>query len=110
MAGVTQKLVAQIRIKAEETTVVCITANGLKTTDAIAAEFPATEAIAPRLDAFEAYLDAHLGAAAASAKAGTNMKIRRSKLGRCLNDHPTSIAQNCSLLKTENCELRTQNL
>ena len=68
-AGVTQKLVGQNRIKPEETTVVCITGNGLKTTDAIAAEFPATEAIAPRLDAFEAYLDAQLGTTAASARA-----------------------------------------
>src|SRR5882672_1835811 len=68
-AGVTQKLIAQNRIKPHETTVVCITGNGLKTTDAIAAEFPATEAIAPRLDAFEAYLDAQLGATAAGAKA-----------------------------------------
>src|SRR5467141_1499055 len=67
--GVTQKLIAQNRIKPHETTVICITGNGLKTTDTIAAEFPATEAIAPRLDAFEAYLDAHLGTAAASAKA-----------------------------------------
>ena len=66
--GVTRKLIAQNRIKPEETTVVCITGNGLKTTDAIAAEFPATEAIAPRLEAFEAYLDAQLGATAAGAK------------------------------------------
>ena len=65
-AGVTKKLIAQNRIKPEETTVVCITGNGLKTTDAIAAEFPATEAIAPRLEAFEAYLDAQLGATAAA--------------------------------------------
>jgi len=55
--GVAQKLIEQGRIGAGETTVVCITGNGLKTTDAIAADFPATEAIAPRLDAFEAYLD-----------------------------------------------------
>ncbi|HEV2196360.1 MAG TPA: threonine synthase [Candidatus Acidoferrum sp.] len=68
-AGVAKKLIAQNRIKPEETTVVCITGNGLKTTDAIAAEFPATEAIAPRLEAFEAYLDAQLGATAAEAKA-----------------------------------------
>src|SRR6266568_847667 len=67
--GVTQKLISQGRIQPHETTVVCITGNGLKTTDAITAEFPATEAIAPRLDAFEAYLDAQLGAAAASGKA-----------------------------------------
>lgn len=58
--GVTQKLIRQGRISATETTVVCITGNGLKTTDAIAAEFPPTEAIAPRLDAFEAYLDNQL--------------------------------------------------
>jgi threonine synthase len=62
--GVTQKLIAQNRIKAGETTVVCITGNGLKTTDAIAAEFPAIEAIAPRLEAFEALLDQQFAAAA----------------------------------------------
>jgi threonine synthase len=67
-AGVARKLITQNRIKPEETTVVCITGNGLKTTDAIAAEFPATEAIAPRLEAFEAYLDAQIGATAAGAK------------------------------------------
>ncbi|HVH60231.1 MAG TPA: hypothetical protein VM709_07845, partial [Candidatus Sulfotelmatobacter sp.] len=53
-----------------ETTVVSITGNGLKTTDAIRAEFPASEAIAPRLEAFEAYLDTQMGATAA-AKAGS---------------------------------------
>jgi threonine synthase len=63
--GVTQKLIGQGRISPNETTVACITGNGLKTTDAIAAEYPAAEAIAPRLDAFEAYLDAQLAALAA---------------------------------------------
>ena len=66
-AGVAQKLIEQGRIRKDETTVLCITGNGLKTTDAIAAEFPATEAIAPRLEAFEAYLDARVGAAKAAA-------------------------------------------
>ena len=65
-AGVAQKLIREGRIRPEETTVVCITGNGLKTTDAIAAEFPASEPIAPRLDAFEAYLDAQLPAVAAA--------------------------------------------
>jgi threonine synthase len=65
-AGVAQKLIRQGRIRADETTVVCITGNGLKTTDAIAAEFPATEAIAPRLDAFEAYLENQLPVAVAA--------------------------------------------
>jgi threonine synthase len=59
-AGVTQKLIREGRIRPDETTVVSITGNGLKTTDAIAADFPLTEAIAPRLDAFEAYLDNQL--------------------------------------------------
>ena len=67
-AAVSQKLIRDGRIAPDETTVVCITGNGLKTTDAIAVEFPATEAIAPRLDAFEAYLDQQLGAPAAVAK------------------------------------------
>ena len=63
--GVTQKLIEQGRINPTDTTVACITGNGLKTTDAIVAEYPATEAIAPRLDAFEAYLDSQLAATAA---------------------------------------------
>ncbi len=67
--SVTQKLIQQGRIGADETTVVCITGNGLKTTDAIAAEFPVTEAIEPRMDAFEAYLENQFTAAAATAGA-----------------------------------------
>jgi len=65
-AGVAEKLIREGRIHRDETTVVCITGNGLKTTDAIAAEFPVTEAIAPRLDAFEAYLEAQMPATAAA--------------------------------------------
>lgn len=65
-AGVTQKLIREGRIHPDETTVVCITGNGLKTTDAIAAEFPVSEAIAPRLEAFEAYLESRVPAAAAA--------------------------------------------
>src|SRR5499425_199453 len=67
--GVTKKLVEAGRIGRNETTVVCVTGNGLKPTDAISAEYPPAEAIAPRLDAFEAYLDARIGAAAEAAKA-----------------------------------------
>jgi threonine synthase len=63
-AGVTEKLIREGRILPEDTTVVCITGNGLKTTDAIAAEFPPADAIAPRLDAFEALLDTQFAAAA----------------------------------------------
>jgi len=63
--GVTQKLLREGRIGSSETTVVCITGNGLKTTDAIVSEYPATEAIAPKLEAFEAYLDAQLAATSA---------------------------------------------
>jgi threonine synthase len=64
--GVTQKLIREGRIGPDETTVVSITGNGLKTTDAIAAEFPLANAIAPRLEAFEAYLDNQLAAHAAT--------------------------------------------
>jgi threonine synthase len=67
-AGVAQKLIREGRIHPDETTVVSITGNGLKTTDAIAADFPATEAIAPRLEAFEAYLDAQLATATVAGK------------------------------------------
>jgi hypothetical protein len=37
---------------------VCITGNGLKTTDAIIGEYPLSEAIAPKIEAFEALMDA----------------------------------------------------
>jgi threonine synthase len=57
-AGVTKKLIDQGRIAADETTVVCITGNGLKTTDAIIGEYPLGEAIAPKMEAFEALMDA----------------------------------------------------
>jgi threonine synthase len=62
--GVTKKLLSQGRIKSGDTTVVCITGNGLKTTDAIVSAYPLAEAIAPRLEAFEAYLDAQIATAA----------------------------------------------
>jgi threonine synthase len=52
-----RKLLAQGRIKPEETTVLCITGNGLKTTDALAGRFTAAEAIPPKLAAFEAFLE-----------------------------------------------------
>jgi threonine synthase len=65
-AGVAQKLIREGRIHPNETTVVSITGNGLKTTDAIAAEFPTIEAIAPRLEAFEAYLDNQLATTASA--------------------------------------------
>jgi threonine synthase len=67
-AGVAEKLIREGRISPSETTVVCITGNGLKTTDAIAAEFPPTEAIPPRIEAFEAYLDAQVAASASVAR------------------------------------------
>lgn len=58
-----QKLIAQGRIAREETTVLCVTGNGLKTTDAVAGEFALDAAIPPRLAAFEAYLAERLSAA-----------------------------------------------
>jgi threonine synthase len=52
-----EKLFQQGHLRPDETTVLCITGNGLKTTDALAGEFAAAPAIEPRLAAFEAYLD-----------------------------------------------------
>lgn len=62
--AVAQKLIQQGRIGPNETTVLCITGNGLKTTDAVAEEYPLSEAIAPRLEAFEAYLESQFASAA----------------------------------------------
>ena len=55
-----RKLFAQGRIKPDETTVLCITGNGLKTTDALAGKFEVSEPIPPKLTAFEEFLDREL--------------------------------------------------
>jgi threonine synthase len=63
-----RKLFAQGRIKPEETTVLCITGNGLKTTDALAGRFENAEPIAPKLAAFEQYLEREFAGARALTK------------------------------------------
>lgn len=55
-----RKLFAQGRISPEDTTVLCITGNGLKTTDALAGRFDVSEPIPPKLAAFEEYLEREL--------------------------------------------------
>jgi threonine synthase len=54
--GTAAKLYRQDRILPDETTVLCITGNGLKTTDALAGVYPLERAIAPKLTEFEHYL------------------------------------------------------
>jgi threonine synthase len=54
--GCTRKLYQQDRILPDETTVLCITGNGLKTTDALSGRFEAEAPIRPKLAEFEAYL------------------------------------------------------
>ena len=60
--GTTRKLIHQDRILPDETTVVCITGNGLKTTDVLADRYQNESAIAPKLAEFEAYLAARVAA------------------------------------------------
>jgi threonine synthase len=54
--GTARKLIHQDRILPDETTVLCITGNGLKTTDVLAEAYEAETPIAPKLSEFEAYL------------------------------------------------------
>ncbi len=54
--AVTARLYEQGRIARAETTVVCLTGNGLKTTDAIASRFVPGRAVRPRLADFADYL------------------------------------------------------
>jgi threonine synthase len=63
-----RKLYAQGRIHPDETTVLCITGNGLKTTDALAGRFEAVEPIAPKLAAFEQFLETQFAGARAAGK------------------------------------------
>src|SRR5215469_17039642 len=55
--GTAGKLYRQDRILPEETTVLCVTGNGLKTTDVLAGVYETERAIAPKLAEFEAYLE-----------------------------------------------------
>jgi threonine synthase len=61
--GVAGKLYRQDRILPEETTVLCITGNGLKTTDVLAGVYPTERALAPKLAEFESYLQQTLDVA-----------------------------------------------
>ncbi len=54
--AVAARLYAQGRIRRDETTVLCITGNGLKTTDAIANRYVLDRAVKPRLADFADYL------------------------------------------------------
>ena len=54
--GVAQKLIAQGRIGPDETTVLAITGNGMKTTEALAGRTQLLPVVEPRLAAFEALL------------------------------------------------------
>jgi threonine synthase len=55
--GCARKLYRDGRISPEESTALCITGNGLKTTDALAGAYEAEAAIAPKLAEFERYLE-----------------------------------------------------
>ncbi len=62
--GVTKKLIEQGYIQPQETTVLCITGNGLKTLDALSGEYALTPAIEPRLSVFEAFVNDQVAAVA----------------------------------------------
>jgi len=54
--GCAAKLYRQDRILPDETTVLCVTGNGLKTTDVLAGVYQTERPIAPKLSEFETYL------------------------------------------------------
>jgi len=54
--GCARKLYGQGRIAPEETTVLCITGNGLKTTDVLAGKYEVEEPIRPKVTEFETFL------------------------------------------------------
>jgi threonine synthase len=58
--GCARKLYRDGRISPDETTVLCITGNGLKTTDALSGAYQAEPAIAPKLAEFERFLQTSL--------------------------------------------------
>jgi threonine synthase len=60
MVGCARKLYRLGRIAPEETTVLCITGNGLKTTDVLAGKYESEEPIRPKLAEFETFLQRSL--------------------------------------------------
>jgi len=58
--GCARKLYKRDRILPDETTVLCITGNGLKTTDVLTGEYEAEQPIPPKLAEFEKLLDGAL--------------------------------------------------
>jgi threonine synthase len=55
--GCARKLYAQARIAPEETTVLCITGNGLKTTDVLAGKYEEETPIPAKISEFDKYLE-----------------------------------------------------
>jgi threonine synthase len=55
--GCARKLYQQGRIRPDETTVLCITGNGLKTTDVLSGKYEAAEPIPPKIAEFDKYLE-----------------------------------------------------
>jgi len=60
--GTAGKLYRQDRILPEETTVLCITGNGLKTTDVLVGKYETDEPIPPKIAEFDKYLERTLNA------------------------------------------------
>jgi len=54
--GCARRLVREGRIKPDETTVLCITGNGLKTTDVLTGQYQSEQPISPKFAEFEKYL------------------------------------------------------
>ena len=73
--GTAGKLYRQDRILPEETTVLCITGNGLKTTDVLAGVYETERAIAPKLAEFEKYLSETLDAVEVAKEAAVTVGV-----------------------------------
>ena len=59
--GTADKLYRQGRIHPDETTVLCVTGNGLKTTDVLTGKYETEVPIPPKIAEFNRYLESRLG-------------------------------------------------
>jgi threonine synthase len=73
--GTAGKLYRQDRILPEETTVLCITGNGLKTIDVLAGVYEAEQPIAPKLAEFDKYLHEMLDTVEAAKEAAATVGV-----------------------------------
>ena len=90
--AVAQKLIEQGRIDRDESIVVCITGNGLKTQEPLLERMPKPVVIKPTLEEFEALLETHLAGPGRQPRPDARPSVERCACAHSIDRHPMPIA------------------